>query len=399
MSGVTMGARDASSLLLLRRVRNLATVDQLRLVAAALLGFLLIDVVRLAVVDPIPLENAALIATMDVVSYVAIIVALWRPTAGLLVALVPLGTALFWTSTSLDALTLTAVSALAIAQMSARAALLTSAGLLAYVALRTALYAGEYRWALLLTLGLALAVGLGLGWAGRAVRERRDRAARAVLERAMEESRIRADERRDLAADLHDVVVHHLSTASLQLLAVDDRADPGTLRRVLGTVERSNSAALSELRLLARVLRADPATAAFGLEVRELSKRIPPTQAGADAQVTLVKAGFEPEVRVPASADALEMTTQRTLSRLIAETVANQVAHAPAGARCLIEVRVSDHQVSLEARNALPPALDAEPRPGWGLTGLRERVALTGGSFSAGVRGDEWVVTASLPVE
>lgn len=398
MSGSAIGAHDAASLMLTRRVRNLATVDQVRLVAAALFVFLLLDVVRLAVVAPMPLENQALITTMDVVGYLAIIVALWRPGLGLVLALAPLGTALFWTSSSLDALLLVAVPALAIAQFPRRAALLTSAGAATYVALRAALYTGEQRPTLLLILGGAAALGLAAGWAGHAVRERRELAARADLEQAVEDARIRADERRDLAADLHDVVVHHLSTASLHLLAVPDEADPVVLRRVLRTVQQSNSAALTELRLLARVLRSDPATAASGMELRELSRQLPPTQAVAEAQLRLVRAGFEPQVQVPAAADSLELTVQRTLARLVAEAAANQLAHAPAGARCSIEVQLNDHQVGFQARNALPPQqADTTAALGWGLRGVRERVALTGGTLTAGPVGSEWVLSASLP--
>lgn len=398
MSGGAIGAHDAASLMLTRRVRNLATVDQVRLVAAAVLVFLLLDVVRLAVVAPVPLPDQSLITTMDVVGYLAIIVALWRPGLGLTLAVAPLGTALFWTSSSLDAVLLAAVPALAIAQLSRRPALLASAGAVGYVALRAGLYTGDQRAALLLTLGGAVTLGLLAGWAGHTVRERRERAARADLAQAVEDARIRADERRDLAADLHDVVVHHLSTASLHLLGVADETDPVVLRRVLGTVQASNTAALTELRLLARVLRSDPATAASGMELRELSRQVPPTQAVAEGQLALVRAGFEPQVQVPAAADSLELTVQRTLARLVAEAVANQRAHAPAGARCSIEIQLNDHQVGFQARNALAPGqAGTPPTLGWGLRGVRERVALTGGTLSAGPIGPEWVLTASLP--
>lgn len=398
MSGVTIRPGDAASLMLIRRVRSLATVDQVRLVAAALLLFLLVDVVRLSVVAPVPLDNAALITTMDVVGYLAILVALWRPLFGLALAAVPLATALVWTSTSLDALLLTVVPALVLTQLGHRGAVLTTAGLAGYVAARVLSYQGAERGALLLSLAGPLALGLVLGWLGQGIRERRDRAARTALDQAVEEGRIRADERRALSADLHDVVVHHLSTASLQLLSAHDESDVGVLHRTLGAVERANSAALSELRLLVRVLRADPATAASGMEIRELAERVPPTQAGAVAQLRLIEAGLDPDVRVPAAADAFELTVQRTLSRGIAELVDNQVKHAPVGARCSIEITFNEHQVTLQARNEWPQGAP-EPVLGWGLKGLRERVLLTGGTFAATVNGAGWCVTVAVPHE
>ena len=244
-----------------------------------------------------------------------------------------------------------------------------------------------------------MTLGLVIGWVGNAFRRRRNRAARGDLERAMEENRIRVDERRDLTADLHDVVVHHLSTASLHLLGVHDETETGALRRTLGTVERSTSAALTELRLLAEVLRHDPSTAANGMKVRDLSRWQPPTQACAEAQLDLVRAGLEPQVNVPAAADSLAMTVQRTLSRLVKEAVANQVAHAPSGALCTIDVDVAEHQVTLRAANAMPQGSDGEATLGWGLLGLRERVTLTGGDFAVGQDGPDWVLTATLPRE
>lgn len=398
MSSTAIRPNDAASLMLIRRVRSLATIDQVRLVVAALVLFLLVDVVRLSLVSPVPLQDAALITTMDVVGYLAILVALWRPLLGLAVATVPLATALVWTSTSLDALLLTVVPALVLTQQARRNALLITGGLVGYVGLRVLSYSGDHRGALLLSLTGPLTLGLLLGWIGQAVRERRDRAARTALDQAVEEGRIRADERRALSADLHDVVVHHLSTASLQLLSAQGEADPAVLRRTLSAVERANAAALSELRLLVRVLRADPATAASGMEIRELAERIPPTQACAEAQLRLIEAGLDPDVRVPATADALELTVQRTLSRGVAELVDNQVKHAPAGARCSIHISLNEHQATLEARNEWEPGAP-EPVPGWGLKGLRERVLLTGGTFAAAVNGAQWCVTVSVPHE
>ncbi|MFT3971083.1 MAG: hypothetical protein QM695_12605 [Micropruina sp.] len=210
MSGTVIGPNDATSLMVIRRVRSLATIDQVRLVAAALVLFLLVDLVRLSLMSPVPLQDAALITTMDVVGYLAILVALWRPLLGLALAAVPLATALVWTSTSLDAMLLTVVPALVLTQQARRNALLITGGLACYVALRVLSYAGDDRGALLLSLAGPLALGLLLGWIGQAVHERRDRAARTALDQAVEEGRIRADERRALSADLHDVVVHHL---------------------------------------------------------------------------------------------------------------------------------------------------------------------------------------------
>ena len=41
---------------------------------------------------------------------------------------------------------------------------------------------------------------------------------------------------------------------------------------------------------------------------------------------------------------------------------------------------------------------DPSRSSGYGLTGLRERVAAVGGSYTAGQQGDKWVVEAHIPV-
>ncbi|WP_342372471.1 histidine kinase [Propioniciclava soli] len=400
MSALSMNTSEATAFALVRRLRSLATTDLVRVLLAAVILFLLIDLVRLSVTSPTEFETRALVTTMDVTAYVAIICALWRPRLGLALAAAPLATALFWPSTSMDAVLLTVVTALAVLQLARRPALLVSAGLAGYVALRVAVVPGaEPRLFTLLVLGLSLAVGLVAGWVGHVVRERGERTERSAFRMATENARIRADERRALSADLHDVVVHHLSTASLHLMAAHGSGEPAVLRRALTAVERSNAAALSELRLLVRVLRDDPATGASGTEIRELAERESPTQAGADGQLLLIRAGFEPAVRVPAAADGLDMTVQRTLARLINETVRNQQRHALPGSRCTIEVQVSDHQVSFHGRNPRAADAPADPAWGWGLRGVRERISLTGGTFSAGPVGEEWIVAATIPHE
>ena len=389
-------ASERVGLVTMRRVRTLGGVDQVRLVAAALLVFLLFDFVRLAVTSPIPLADRPLILAMDVIAYVAILTALWRPRAGLGLAAIPLLTALFWTSTSMDALLLTVVLALGLTQLDRRTSILVSVALLGYVAARVVLYSGDSRPLLALTLGVSLAIGLALGWAGLVLRERRERAERSAAAMAAEDARIRTDERRVLSRELHDVVAHQLSTASLQIMGAQGNPDAAALHRVLATVDRATAEALAELRLLVRVLRDDPSTAASGTEIRELGERIPPTQAAAAAELALIEAGFEPDVQVPASADDLEMTVQRTLSRVLTEGTQNVLQHAPARSRCVVRTVVSPHQVSLQVRSQVPPDFSA-PSLGWGLRGLRERLALTGGTFTAGIVGSEWIVAVTVP--
>lgn len=379
-----------------RRLRALAGVDQLRVLASAFVAFLLVDFLRLAITAPVRLQNSALVTVMDVLAYVALGLAVWRPKLGLLLATVPLLAALVWTSTSMDALLLALVPALALGQLARRPAAVASGLVGTYVALRVAVYHGDQRPLLAVVLGGHAALGLAVGWGLLALRMRRERAERAAFAAATADARIRADERRALSRELHDVVAHQLSTASLQMMGARQSSDPALLRRTLATVDRATGEALAELRLLAGVLRDDPSTSASGTELRELSERVPPTQAAAVAERALVSSGFEPVIRVPAAADDVEMTVQRTVSRTIDEAAANMIKHGGPRSRCMIEVTVGAQQVSVRAANPSPAGAPA-PVFGWGLRSLRERVSLTGGTLAAGRAAGEWVLSVSLP--
>lgn len=386
---------DGIGLFTVRRVRALSGLSQLRLLATALVVFLLIDYVRLTLTAPLPFGETALVTAMDVVAYAAILLAPWRPRLAFGVAAIPLGASLFWQSTSLELLLLLTVPALGLAKIDRRFALVASGAVVAYVAAR-GLLAPEGGATVALVLGLAAVVGLSLGWVGLVLRERRERAERSEAQLATENARIRADERRTLSRELHDGVTHQLSTASVQVMGARSVTDPAALHRVLSTIDHATAEALTELRLLARVLRDDPTTAASGTEIRELSQHLPPTQAAAAAELALVEAGFEVDSSVPARADQLGMTVQRTLSRIIAEATGNVIRHALPRTRCTLRIVVGDQQVTLLVVSARNPE-DDEPTLGWGLRGLRERIALTGGTFKAGPRAGDWIVEVGLP--
>jgi signal transduction histidine kinase len=85
----------------------------------------------------------------------------------------------------------------------------------------------------------------------------------------------------------------------------------------------------------------------------------------------------------------------------VQESLSNASQHAP-GAAITVSVGQAGGAVRLRVANgpggpAGPP--DDEPRPRHGLTGMRERVALLGGSLSVGpAPGGGFVVCAVLPV-
>lgn len=103
----------------------------------------------------------------------------------------------------------------------------------------------------------------------------------------------------------------------------------------------------------------------------------------------------------PAEVPAVVSTLQRVLSEWL-------VLDAPAGSLCELDVTASLRPSSKVTSALASCATDRPPRhrrlpgvdpysTGSGLVGLRERVELTNGRFSAGEVGDHWVVEAQLP--
>jgi len=225
---------------------------------------------------------------------------------------------------------------------------------------------------------------------------------RAVPQGATDDRRLRAAERGTLTFELQDVIIHHLSNASLQVMSQVDADDPQQLREVLRRVTTSTESALSELRLLISLGRDDPAAAGTDV-IGQLSQRFPPTQAAARWAQRLVDAEFDPLIRLPHQADQLRMTAQGTLVRAMDVAGENILQHAPARSRCAVTVRVDARHVLLQATSPLrtPPGADSHPL-GRSLRSLRERVDLTGGVFRAGpsvstAGNGEWVVVVLLP--
>ena len=248
--------------------------------------------------------------------------------------------------------------------------------------------------------GVAIAVAAGGLVVGRHHRQR-DRTG-PTPDLAAEDARLRDDERCVLARELHDVVTHQLSTVSLQVMSHLDSDDAVDLAQVLRRVDGATSSALTELRLLVRVLREDPGRGSGPDELAELSRRRAPTEAAAAWSSRLVDAGFDPDVDVPAWADQLEMTVQTTLVRTLDVACDNILRHTPSGSGCMIALAVHPTQVVISVTSPLPVPRHEPVALGGSLRRLRERVDLVGGGLRAGPApaagsGPQWVVAVTMP--
>ena len=211
---------------------------------------------------------------------------------------------------------------------------------------------------------------------------------------------IRKEERHDLARELHDVVAHHITVITMQVMARRNSHDPDQLRETLGIIDDSAREALSELRALLDVLRSDEDDDG---DLRSLSDKIVTGPSVGDQVAQRVDSLTEVGIRVHKQSvdpriESLPFSLKTTCARIVQESATNILKHARHGARCSIVVRLDPTEVVIMITNNRIKPHDPSRSSGYGLTGLRERVAAVGGSYTAGQQGDEWVVEAHIPV-
>jgi signal transduction histidine kinase len=196
-----------------------------------------------------------------------------------------------------------------------------------------------------------------------------------------------------IARDLHDVVAHHVSVMGVQAgaarRALDKDADLAST--ALQTVEQTARTAIGELRGLLGVLRAEESeqkedTTSPGLD------RLPELVSSARSAGLEVRHGVYGEPRpVP---DGVAVSAYR----VVQEALTNVVKHA--GARTAeVRVRYLESTLEVEVTDDGRGATDLPDGNGFGLAGMRERVAVHGGELEAGPRRNVgYRVRASLPV-
>jgi signal transduction histidine kinase len=239
-------------------------------------------------------------------------------------------------------------------------------------------------------LAVVTAVGRGL--------RRRD-ASHAAL--ALEAGRLAADreawardavavEQARIARELHDVVAHCVSVMVIQAGAAEDLLDrdPAAAREPLQAVQRTGQQAVAELGHMLGLLRADAQPEALVPQpgVAQLPELVAQVRdAGLTVAVDIV--GIPRDV--PPGIDV-------ALYRLAQEALTNVLKHAR-GARASVVLRFEADAVALSVHDDGRPATGSGQ--GHGLIGMRERVALYGGTLVAGPREDSgWAVDAVLPL-
>jgi signal transduction histidine kinase len=209
-----------------------------------------------------------------------------------------------------------------------------------------------------------------------------ERARRAVLE-----------ERARIARELHDVVAHHMSLIAVRAETAPYRLTglPESARAEFSSLSEVAREALTEMRRLFGVLRHDqPAALAPQPQLADLPVLIDATR----------RAGVSVELSLPPAPGQVPAGVGVCAYRIVQESLSNASQHAP-GAPITVAVIHDSGVILLRVANGPgghPGPSGNEHRPGHGLTGMHERVALLGGSLSAGPAPDGgFVVSAVLP--
>jgi signal transduction histidine kinase len=238
-----------------------------------------------------------------------------------------------------------------------------------------------------------LAGGLGVLVRQRAARLSAVEGRAAVLETelAREAALAAADERARIARELHDVVAHGLSLMVVQAEAAEEMLErsPAEAVRPLRRVQETGREALGEMRRLLGVLRT--------------SDGLPPTTSPQPSLARLpdlvresADLGLRVEVTTEGPATELPLGIELAAYRIVQEALTNTRRHAQARHACVrLDYQPTELRVEVTDDGRGP---GGGGRAGHGLIGMRERVALYGGTVAAGTGADGgFRVTAVLP--
>jgi signal transduction histidine kinase len=218
-----------------------------------------------------------------------------------------------------------------------------------------------------------------------------EKAARLEAERHAEAKIAAAAERARIARELHDIVAHHVSVMVVQADGAGYvlQSDPGRAANALAAVSATGRQALTELRRLLGVLRSDAEQAVLapvpGLgELRELLDQ----SRAAGLEVSYTLSGVPRELPEGAELAAY---------RVVQESLTNTRKHAGLAATSAVTLQYEPDGLVVAVTDDGIAAPTGEPG-GHGLAGMRERVAMYGGTVTAGpLPGGGFGVRAWLP--
>ncbi|MDU0328437.1 histidine kinase [Microbacterium sp. KSW2-21] len=201
-----------------------------------------------------------------------------------------------------------------------------------------------------------------------------------------------AEERLRIARDLHDIVGHEIAVLNIHLSVaqVNLPADAIAAKTSLESARTSVQSVLGETQRILHVLRTSQGEEGLGTPAAEFD-RIPALiggfqQAGAtiDANLCAVRAQLDPEVSTAAY-------------RVVEEALTNSQKHGTGPVKVTTLTRGPVLEITIT--NAKRPGAPLPGRRGYGLVGMRERVASAGGRLVLRDEDDRFAVEATLRID
>ncbi len=249
---------------------------------------------------------------------------------------------------------------------------------------------GDWMWVAALTFGPYFFGRLVLVQA-RQSDQLADQARRLVEEQRHVAERAVADERRRIARELHDVIAHSLSVMVVQA---------GAARELLGRDEAGVAASLDEIQRSGRSALGETGRL-LGLLREESAADVEPQPTAADIPRLVDDfrgAGLDVEVAMDGSTEGLPAGLELSLFRIVEEGLTNALKHTPR-TQVRVHYRRTPDRVEVELSSTASGSASRLPSGGHGLVGMRERVAVFGGSLHAGPTPEGgFRVSAQLPL-
>jgi signal transduction histidine kinase len=221
-----------------------------------------------------------------------------------------------------------------------------------------------------------------------AARDAADRAQRIEELRDLDVQRAVAGERLRIARDLHDITGHHLSAIALQVGGAMSTTHDVEAAAALRRIHDLTREALNQTRQAVGLLREDSEQVA----ITPLPRLDAVEQLIALARDT----GIDATVKTTGTVRDLPELVEVCAYRVVQESITNVMRHARAHV-ATVELSFGRSELTIVVQDDGADA--ARPgRPGAGLTGMRERVELVGGTLSAGPHEHGWRVRATLPL-
>ncbi|MDO5499632.1 MAG: sensor histidine kinase [Propionibacteriaceae bacterium] len=209
-----------------------------------------------------------------------------------------------------------------------------------------------------------------------AERMEHERVQTLLAERDQRARMAEVNARQLIARELHDIVAHSLSVMIVQ--AEGGRAlaakKPEKASEVLETIAGTGREALAEMRRIVGVLRSTP----------DEESTYAPMPGLSDISDMVQRTGERVRLRTTGEVPSCGAATELTVYRIVQEALTNFLKHAGPRAQARVRLDFAADRITVEVTDdGIGPASQSDGR-GYGLRGMRERMAAMGGTLEAG---------------